>query len=168
MTEEIVIRSLTLQDKDQYMDLFTQMLSIDFRMYSEKTKQFLIKNKDHDFDSEVASERFFYFGAFQDTKLVAITNGMSIEGGVATCVWLLVYPDFQHQGIGKKLLQTMEAALIKNGIHSVHLYSSKWNNSYYEKMGFEQVGLYKNAWYGSSDYLYAKTIQQPKEENFLR
>lgn len=166
--EELEIKPLNVTDKAQYLELFSKLLSVAFPEYSEKTKKYLNETKEKTFIDEVENKVFFYFGAWKENTLVGIIEGGFLGGGVAYCSWLLVHPDFQHQGIGKKLLDSIEEMLIKKGIHSLHLYASKWNNPYYEKMGFEQVGLYRNAWYGSSDYLYAKTIQEPKEKNFLQ
>lgn len=168
MQAEREIRPLTTKDKDQYLDLFSKLLSIDFPEYSKKIKEYVFNEQKKLYKERIQSPQEFLYGAFQGETLTGIIEGGLLGGGVSYCSWLLVHPDFQHQGIGKSLLHTCEEQLIEKGIHSLHLYSAKWNNPYYEKMGFELVGLYKNAWYGSSDYFFIKTIQEPKEENFLK
>ena len=168
MKDEITIKPLELENKKEYLDLFSKLLLDDFPEYGKKTKDFIFNEQKTLYNQKIQSPREFMFGAFKNGVLSGIIEGGFVGGGVSYISWLLVHPDFQRKGVGKSLLHECENRLIGKGIHSVHLYSSKWNNPYYEKMRFELVGLYKNGWYGSSDYMFSKTIQEPKEENFLK
>jgi GNAT superfamily N-acetyltransferase len=93
---------------------------------------------------------------------------MHLDQGVGNCSWLMVDRTHQKKGIGKKLVTAMEEEMKKIGDHSVNIYASEWNIPFYKKLGYELVGLYKKAWFGADYYLFVKTIQEPKEENFLR
>ena len=56
---------------------------------------------------------------------------------------LAVMDDFQHQGIGKKLMAALEAQAIKCGVYTIRLNSgqSRVNaHQFYQRLGFEQSG----------------------------
>ncbi|MBI2033187.1 MAG: GNAT family N-acetyltransferase [Candidatus Levybacteria bacterium] len=170
MEDMVTIRSLETKDVDALSALFEHMLKIDFPEYSEKTKAHII-HKDMNKEAVLAiinSARQRSYGAFMKDELIGFVLGEVILGGVALCSWIMIKPQFHGKGIGRDLMAKFESAMKELGVHSVHLYSAEWNKPFYEKLGYELVGLYKGSWYGSNDYLYVKLLQEPKEENFLK
>jgi GNAT superfamily N-acetyltransferase len=168
MQNDVLIRKLTREDKNAYMHIFSDVLNHDFPEYSQRTRDFVISKQTKDFLEEVKLPYKIVLGAFIDSKLVALANGMHLDQGVGNCSWLMVDRTHQKKGIGKKLVTAMEEEMKKIGDHSVNIYASEWNIPFYKKLGYELVGLYKKAWFGADYYLFVKTIQEPKEENFLR
>lgn len=167
MNQEIVVKKLTSEDKQENMRIFSDVLVHDFPEYSQKTKDFIIGKNEKEFNEDVQLPYKILLGAFLENQLVGIVHGMHLEAGVCNLGWLMVDRSHQRKGIGKKLISAFEQVMKERGDHSIHLYSAEWNLPYYKKMGYELVGLYKNSWFGADDYLLNKTIQEPKEENFL-
>jgi ribosomal protein S18 acetylase RimI-like enzyme len=73
-------------------------------------------------------------------------------GGVGDIHWLLVDKRFQGKGIGRQLVDAYIKDAKKHGAHAIHLYSSEVNTAFYEKLGFEKVGLVRKNYWGSDDY----------------
>lgn len=165
MKKNSIVKPLFEEEKDQFMILFKTVLQQDFPEYSDKTKKYIIERV---FPRDIVLSEAITFGAWQENKLIGLVNAIILEGGIAVYSWLMVDKKYRKQGIGRKLMQYTEAKLRSLGIHTVQLYSAEWNKEYYKKSGFELVGLHKQAWYGSDDYLFIKILQEPKEENFLR
>lgn len=166
------IRKITIKDLDIFFALFSRILKTEFPEYSIRTKEFMIRNKNgwnkKKYRKWILDSSKFILGAWKKGKLVGVFEGETMVGGVSLCTWIMVDPDFQKQGIGKKILQAWESVSLKKGIHSLFLYSTKKNIPFYTKAGFELSGVHKKGWFGSDDYMLTKLIQEPKEENFLR
>jgi len=99
---------------------------------------------------------------------VGIFIADKLYGGISYGVWLIVDSNFQGRGIGESLLKHWEDEVKKQGGHGLKLEADKRNVEYYKKMGFRLVGLEKKSYYGLDEYVFQKTIAQPKEENFFK
>ncbi len=63
---------------------------------------------------------------------------------------IFVRPDHQKRGIGKKLMEALEKLAKKNGIKEVRLHASINAVEFYEKLGYERLGLRKDDVFGTS------------------
>ena len=73
--------------------------------------------------------------AWDDSKLVGIARTLTDFWNVAYLADLAVHLDYQHQGIGKELINQTRDAL--NPTCSIVLLSAPKANEYYPKIGFE-------------------------------
>lgn len=172
MKLKVEIKRLKENNLDEFFDLFSRLVKTQFKEYSEKSREYMVtSNRAYSKEKylDLIKDPFtLLLGAYANNKLVGLLHANIMDGGVSLCIWIMVDPDFQKKGIGQKLLKHWENISLTYGAHSLFLYASKHNISFYEKMRFELSGLHKKAWYGTDDYIFTKLIQEPKEENYLR
>ena len=90
------------------------------------------------------------------------------EGGIICAEWLIVDKNYRGRDIGSTLLKLWEKECLKRGVHCIYLCTEKYNIKFYEKCGFTYMGCMPKGWFGVTDYYMYKTIQEPKEENYLK
>ncbi len=170
MNEKVVIKRVREKDLNAFFELFSRLIRAGFPEYSQKTREFMVTNKrmwtKSHFKEQV--KRRLIIGAWAGNKIVGLIYADSPWGGVSLAYWLMIDPNFQRQGIGKKLLATWEKIVKDKGAHFIYLYADKRNVDYYKERGFEIAGLMKKGWFGSDDYIFTKLLQEPKEENYLK
>ncbi len=66
------------------------------------------------------------------------------------------------------MLKKWEEVAKEKGAHGLQLEADKRNVEFYKKMGFKEVGFLEKGYFGTSNYIFFKVIQEPKEENFLK
>ncbi len=160
----ISIRELTEQDEAEFNQVFSDTVQKEFPEYSQKIRDWFT----NDPYRKAMIQLRVKFGAFVDGKLVGYTIGSSYDGGVAFVYWLAVLKDFQHQGIGTKLLKAFEDFVKGYGYHSLQLNADERNLDYYKKLGYEVIGLDKKSFYGTDNYILKKLLQEPNEANFFK
>lgn len=88
--------------------------------------------------------------------------------GVGFADWLAVDKPYQKKGIASKLLKMWEDYELKEGAHSLFLWTTENNLEFYKSRGFNVGGEFPKAWHGVDTYLIVRNLRPPKEENFLR
>ncbi len=101
-------------------------------------------------------------------QIVGFLMVSAAYGGVSFGNWLVVCRNYQRQGIASKLLKIWEKEAKKWGCHKLHLLTEGRNVSFYQKRGFILLGLIPKNYFGADDFYFYKTIQEPKEENYLK
>jgi GNAT superfamily N-acetyltransferase len=164
------IRKIEKNEIDIFFDVFSKCIKTQFPEYSiNKIRYFLSKMwSKKEYRKCFADKARFILGAWIDRRLVGILDAKMPVGGVSRCVWLMVELDFQGQGVGKKLLDEWERIVKIKGAHSLYLDADNRNVPFYKKVGFSKIGFWKKSWFGNDMYLFAKTIQEPREENYLK
>ena len=72
---------------------------------------------------------------------------------------LWVKEDYRQKGIGSKLLREAEKEAIQRGCHHVHLETMSWQApKFYEKYGYEVVGILPDIPQGNQKYLLIKSL----------
>jgi GNAT superfamily N-acetyltransferase len=82
--------------------------------------------------------------AWDDKRLIGICNAISDGFLVVYYPHLLVHPDYQGKGIGKKLIETMKKRY--EGFHMQVLVADAKSISFYEKCGFVRAGKTEAMW----------------------
>lgn len=77
-------------------------------------------------------------------KLVGLGNAISDGYLVVYFPHLLVHPDFQGKGVGKKIMNRMSE--VYNGFHMQMLTADKEAVDFYQRMGFEKAGDTQPMW----------------------
>lgn len=172
MKVDVEIKQITEKELDEFFEVFSRLLKTQFpeyagniathmtsnpKMWSKKRYRILIKNRSN-----------IVLGARIEDSLVGLIDADFPLGGVSFCTWIMVDPKSQRKGIGKELLRAWEHSVKERGGHFLFLYSDERNIPFYEKFGFKLSGKFEKAWFGETDYIMSKLIQEPKEENFLR
>ncbi|KKP66041.1 MAG: hypothetical protein UR63_C0039G0014 [Candidatus Roizmanbacteria bacterium GW2011_GWC2_35_12] len=88
--------------------------------------------------------------------------------GVSFADWLAVDKPYRRQGIAAKLLSLWEVQAIKEGAHTLFLWTTINNIQFYKNRGFSLGGALPKAWHGVDCYIIYKNLMEPKEENYLR
>ena len=84
-------------------------------------------------------------------RLVGLGNAISDGHLVVYYPHLLVHPDFQGRGIGKKLMEALQAKY--RGFHQQMLTADGKAIEFYRKMGFERAGKTEPMWiYAGRDH----------------
>jgi len=107
---------------------------------------------------------------------LALSNGQvagylmvrPITGGIVLACWLSVRREYQGRGVASFLLAMWEKDAKARGFHKLHLWTDKRNLKFYKNRDFIFVGKIPKNYYGADDYLFYKSIQAPKEKNFLK
>ena len=94
------------------------------------------------------------------------TDGTIIGGIIGGTYWgwmyvdiLWVHEDHRRGGIGSKLLQEAEKEALRRGCHHVHLDTMSWQApEFYQKQGYETVGILPDIPSGNQKYLLIKSL----------
>ena len=95
------------------------------------------------------------------------TNGNIIGGILGGTYWGWMYVDIlwvheshRHKGIGSKLLCKAEKEAIRRGCHHVHLDTMSWQApEFYQKHGYEVIGILPDIPNGNQKYLFMKALR---------
>ena len=95
------------------------------------------------------------------------TNGNIIGGILGGTYWgwmyvdiLWVHENHRYKGIGSKLLREAEKAAIRRGCHHVHLDTMSWQApEFYQKHGYEVIGILPDIPNGNQKYLLMKALR---------
>ena len=72
---------------------------------------------------------------------------------------LWVKEDYRRKGIGSKLLAQAEEEAVRRGCHHVHLETMSWQApKFYEKYGYEVIGILPDIPKGNQKYLLIKSL----------
>lgn len=80
--------------------------------------------------------------AHDGNKLVGICRAMWDGGIMAFVRSVVVHPEYQHQGIGRELLQRLLAELERLHVEHISLWATEGTAEFYEQFGFKpRVGV---------------------------
>ena len=98
-------------------------------------------------------------GAKIDDKLVGGINACMTAFRILYVSTLYVDEAYRNQGIGRLLVKEMEKRAQQIGANMIRLDTFDWQGKeFYERLGYEQVGHYKNEIDGFSEYFFLKRI----------
>lgn len=159
------IREIKTKEVDSFLDFFRKSAKTQFDEYSKKSKDFLLKKEwtKERIRNSIKGKSIIYFLAFEKNKIVGFIVGGHSFAGVATVMWLAVDDDYQHRGIGRKLMNSFIDFLKKEGAHKVNLtVTNERNIGFYKKLGFAVQCFSKKDYFGLDSYLMFKDIQKPR------
>jgi L-amino acid N-acyltransferase YncA len=123
-------------EKDFYSrDLFQQELAL----YSTETFSKFISESDK-----------LALVAEIDSKVAGLAIGKIAGAGLFDLSWICTALEFQHQGMGKALLQKLERECLNRNCHKIFAYTFPWLAStieFYLSCGFVQEAVLKKHWH---------------------
>jgi len=87
--------------------------------------------------------------ARKDGRLVGLTNAISDGHLVVYYPHMLVLPEFQGQGVGKKMMEAMQE--VYGDFHQQMLTADGEAVAFYKKLGFSKAGHTESMWIYSGD-----------------
>ena len=95
------------------------------------------------------------------------TNGNIIGGILGGTYWgwmyvdiLWVHENHRYKGIGSKLLREAKKEAVRRGCHHVHLDTMSWQApEFYQKHGYEVIGILPDIPNGNQKYLLMKALR---------
>lgn len=157
------IRELRENDYEEFHNLYSQILLEAFPEFSSNIKNFLsAKEKTRKrFDNPIK------FGAFISGKMIGYIIVGKPGAGVTKIDWLGIRKDYQNNRIGSNLIDRAEKLAKQRGVHNIQLICDKHLAGFYQRNGYEIIGLDEKSYFGLDTYIMKKLLQEPKEENFL-
>lgn len=99
--------------------------------------------------------------ARENTELAGILFGSSLNGGVASIVWLATAENYRGRGIGTLLCHAAETQYQLKGAHKIILYTeTKSAKAFYQKIGYTLEGQHLRHWWGLDHYCLVKFLDR--------
>ena len=140
MTASPTIRPYQPSDKPAVLELLRLNTPAYFSPEEEADLIFYLEN-----------EREDYFVIIVNEKVVGC-GGINYSGKTGKISWDMLHPDYQNQGLGRKLLQFRISKLKANPeIESVTVRTSQLAYGFYQKNGFKLTQTEKDYWAAGFD-----------------
>lgn len=150
----------TAEEVPEFHKFFAYTIRELFCEYSKETLEYFV-TKDYDewwMTKSIKEKSKYLYIAKDGSKTVGYNFFGKVYGGVTMSSWIAVIPEYQNQGIAKKLLSLWEDWALNNGAHAIQIWTRDKNIAYYEKRGFTYSGKFPNAWFGMTTNLLYKTL----------
>ncbi len=171
MEDKLTFRKGSEKDLDRFLQFFrTSVKTLFSDHYSPNSINYTV---DVDYgpkwmSSQLKKNRKKVFLSYYGNKITGYLFASKSIAGVGFADWLAVDKPYQKKGIASALLKMWEENEIKEGAHSLFLWTTKNNLDFYRGRGFKVGGEFPNAWHGVNTYLIYMNLREPKEENFLK
>lgn len=150
----MLIRRFEQKDAQEIVSLITRnFLEINIKDYSKEEMDYLVQVYHADKVKQIASYANMYV-VCDENKIVGTGSISSFWGSQTESILLTIFvlPEYQRQGIGKQIVQTLEQDELFLRAKRIEIPASKTACMFYEKMGY----LYKNG------------VKELDEENYYR
>lgn len=98
-------------------------------------------------------------GILSDGQLIAGADGCMTAFKIFYISTVYVDENHRGKGIGRKLLQAIEQRAKALGANMIRLDTFDWQGAeFYRKLGYEEVGMYKNEVDGFAEFFFLKRI----------
>lgn len=142
--DNIIIREYQVQDLDEISDIITKnLLEVNVKDYGEEMMKEHAKMFSKENISQTFKDREEVFVALKDNKIVG-TAGLEVawskNPGEYWILTVFVEPEYQGQGIGRKLIEKVEEHAKSIDAKKLVVPASITGNEFYYKLGY----TYKN------------------------
>jgi GNAT superfamily N-acetyltransferase len=92
-------------------------------------------------------------------RLIAGINATITAYKILYVSTMFVDEEYRGNGLGKKLMETLENRAIKAGVNMIRLDTFDWQGyGFYAKLGYELIGKYRNEIDNFSEYFFLKRV----------
>ncbi|MDH5764602.1 MAG: GNAT family N-acetyltransferase [Gammaproteobacteria bacterium] len=109
---------------------FKQYFELRWRILRKPWNQALGSEQDNDEDNS------YHLMAVCDNKTIAVARLQFIDNTTAQIRYMAVTREFEGQGIGRSMIDHMEAYALKNNINKIMLHARENAIGFYHKMGY--------------------------------
>ena len=161
---KVKIKKATISDIEPFWNLFKDSVKTQFPQYSFKVKKLFLKKyfTKKSFVGDLKRKKIDLLLAFINNQIVGYLLALPPYGGISYISWIAVKDSFRKKGIGSSLLKEYEIVAKRKGIHKIHLWTDRRNLRFYKKNGWTPVGHIPKNYFGADDWLFYKSIQNPK------
>jgi len=123
------------------MKICTPETEEDFEKYYELRWRILRKpwQQNRGTEKDNNENNSYHLMAIEDNYIAGVARLQNISSTEAQLRYMAVDNNYQNQGIGKAIVQSMEDYAIKNNIHSIILHARENAVGFYEKTGYEII-----------------------------
>lgn len=138
-----------------FLDIFDEMASV---FPKKAISAFKSENSESEIKRLMQRDNWLYLIARDGDSIVGVAHGY-IYGGVFYLMWIGVRKDLRGGGMGRALLQGLEKEVAKS-CHKIQLISATGLGAlgFYEKNGYKEECILKNAWWGVDYHYLGKTL----------
>lgn len=153
----LVVRPIKEEEVEEAQLLADSVMDADFPEYDSAKKPRILK-EDLNIADRIHINSFTTWVTIIDGKIVGLISGILVCE-VLMIHWIIVAKKCQKQGVGRKITEEFLKWGKENGANSAHLFSPDFNIPFYEKLGFENVGLVRKSFWGADDYFMNKVLE---------
>ncbi|MDA1316574.1 MAG: GNAT family N-acetyltransferase [bacterium] len=148
---------------EEFYPTFTKVIRTQFPGYGPEVIDFLLNRMYNIPNLRIWVQRGdkIIVGAKNDDTFVGFAMIDTLYGGVSFCRWLGVLADFQHKGIGTKLIHEWETIARTQHAHKMEVAGQPTAKVFYEKMGLGWEGNRKASYFGIDQDLFGKVLGSP-------
>lgn len=164
-----IITQLHIDRVDLFYSYFQKNIYNQFPEFTSKTRTFFIEEYPLDkLQAFIKEGTKIIFIAEDKNNFIGFLMANKAHGGVSFCEWLVVDKKYHQKGVGTALLKSYEVYFKKKGAHKIHLWCADKNVAFYQKNRYILAGRIAADYFGTDNNLLYKTLQKPKESNFLK
>jgi GNAT superfamily N-acetyltransferase len=154
-----VIRPAKILDLKKLDQLSKQAASRDYGFYSRPVQQAIAARNSWQalLIGHLTRRRNILVAQHQGCP-VGFLVGTPNNDGVAIVHWLYIDPEFRGGGMARELLDDFERRLAGVPVHKIMLWT-EIAAGYYRRIGWEEVAVLPNHWWGKDFSLFVKTIK---------
>lgn len=169
-SETISIKQIGLDEFDKFYDFFEKNTRELFPEYGPKAVEIMLTSDSRSgLRQKLKKGEIIVIVGLIDDKVASCVFADKLHyGGVVEIHWLMTDKNHQNKGLASAMLKFIDQLFVDQGAHLLRLGADKRNLDFYQKRGYEIIGHIDEHYFGTEDYLMAKTLQKAKPENYLR
>lgn len=163
----MVIKKATVLDIDIFYELFSEIMHEGYAGYSERLINHFLTKEYSKANYYLWIERFFrnIFLAMENDKVVGFLVGDNTYGGVGFISWIGIKQQYRRQGVGASLYKVYEDFARSKNAHGIELYTYPKVAPFYLKLGFKQIGMREQGYFGQKNLIMHKKIGDWTDDN---
>jgi len=158
------------KDFEEFYKFFEKTLKEKYFLYPKESAFYIVNvglPKKLQLKKEILKGERPLYVVYEKNRLIGYLLTEKDYAGVSFGYWLAVDKDFCNRGIASDLLKTWERDVVREGVHSLRVWTTENDIGFYKKKGFVLGGKFEKAWFGIDHYLFYKIIGKPKPKKYV-
>jgi len=168
----VKVELLTREKFNEFYDVFTLLMNEGYEGFSEALKKHFLASDYSKFTYSYWLEKNFrrFSIAIDDTtgKVIGFLVGDNTYGGVGFISWVGILPEYRSKGVGKLLMDDYETFAKIKRAHLLELFTYDKVKTFYEKLGFKEIGRREHGFYGSKNIIMDKKIGDWNDDMLIK
>lgn len=168
----VKVELLTSVRFDEFYEVFTILMNEGYEDFSPALQSYFLAHDYSKFTYKYWLERNFrrFTIVIDDAtnKIVGFLIGDMTYGGVGFISWVGILPEYRSKGVGRKLMEDYEKFARTKKAHLLELFTYDKVKSFYDKLGFKEIGRREQGFYGSPNIIMDKKLGDWSDENLVK